>query len=30
MNLLAFDTSTDRMSIALQRGVGSSAQLWQH
>lgn len=30
MNLLAFDTSTERMSIALQRGLGKSAQLWQH
>ncbi len=30
MNLLAFDTSTERMSIALQRGTGSAAALWQH
>lgn len=30
MNLLAFDTSTERMSIALQRGSGDAATLWQH
>jgi tRNA threonylcarbamoyladenosine biosynthesis protein TsaB len=30
MNLLAFDTSTERMSIALQRGLGDTATLWQH
>lgn len=30
MNLLAFDTSTERMSIALQRGTGATATLWQH
>jgi tRNA threonylcarbamoyladenosine biosynthesis protein TsaB len=30
MNLLAFDTSTDQMSIAVQRGIGDEAQLWQH
>ena len=30
MNLLAFDTSTDHMSIALQRGSGEAATLWQH
>ena len=30
MNLLAFDTSTDSMSIAVSRGVGASAQVWQH
>ena len=30
MNLLAFDTSTDTMSIAVSRGVGVSAQVWQH
>lgn len=30
MNLLAFDTSTERMSIALQRGSGEAATLWQH
>jgi len=30
MNLLAFDTSTDQMSIALQRGSGTEAGLWQH
>ena len=30
MNLLAFDTSTERMSIALQRGTGDVATLWQH
>ena len=30
MNLLALDTSTDRMSIAVQRGTGDGATLWQH
>lgn len=30
MNLLAFDTSTERMSIALQRGSGDAVTLWQH
>lgn len=30
MNLLAFDTSTEQMSIALQRGTGDTATLWQH
>ena len=30
MNLLAFDTSTDAMSIAVQRGVGAAPQVWQH
>lgn len=30
MNLLAFDTSTERMSIALQCGSGDAATLWQH
>ena len=30
MNLLAFDTSTDIMSIAVQRGTGAIASLWQH
>lgn len=30
MNLLVFDTSTERMSIALQRGTGDAATLWQH
>jgi tRNA threonylcarbamoyladenosine biosynthesis protein TsaB len=30
LNLLAFDTSTDQMSIALQRGDGDAATLWQH
>lgn len=30
MNLLAFDTSTERMSIALQRGSGDTGTLWQH
>ncbi len=39
MNLLAFDTSTDAMSIAVQRGLsaapgaggaGAAAQVWQH
>jgi tRNA threonylcarbamoyladenosine biosynthesis protein TsaB len=29
-NLLAFDTSTERMSIAVQSGVGDGAMLWQH
>ena len=29
MNLLAFDTSTDVMSIAVQRTVDGSAQVWQ-
>ncbi|WP_210543555.1 tRNA (adenosine(37)-N6)-threonylcarbamoyltransferase complex dimerization subunit type 1 TsaB [Rhodoferax sp. PAMC 29310] len=29
MNLLAFDTSTDVMSIAAQRTVGGVAQVWQ-
>jgi tRNA threonylcarbamoyladenosine biosynthesis protein TsaB len=30
MNLLAFDTSTDTMSIAVQRGAGAHTQTWQH
>jgi len=30
MNLLAFDTSTEVMSVAVQRRVDGSAQLWQH
>ncbi len=30
MNLLAFDTSTDTLSIAVQRGVGAHARTWQH
>jgi tRNA threonylcarbamoyladenosine biosynthesis protein TsaB len=30
MNLLALDTSTEWMSIALQRGAGDAATLWQH
>lgn len=30
MNWLAFDTSTDTMSIAVQRGAGDAATLWQH
>ena len=30
MNLLALDTSTDLMSIALQRGAGAATTLWQH
>ena len=30
MNLLAFDTSTDAMSIAVQRGVGAAPQVWLH
>ncbi|PKO61607.1 MAG: tRNA (adenosine(37)-N6)-threonylcarbamoyltransferase complex dimerization subunit type 1 TsaB [Betaproteobacteria bacterium HGW-Betaproteobacteria-18] len=29
-NLLAFDTSTDTMSIALQRGTGKAVTLFQH
>ena len=29
MNLLAFDTSTDVMSVAVQRTVGSTPQVWQ-
>jgi len=29
MKLLAFDTSTDQMSIAVARGEGPSLQLWQ-
>jgi tRNA threonylcarbamoyladenosine biosynthesis protein TsaB len=30
MNLLAVDTSTEWMSIALQRGSGAVATVWQH
>lgn len=30
MHLLAFDTSTDTMSIALQRGTGKAVTLFQH
>lgn len=30
MNLLAFDTSTEMMSIAVQRTVGGERQVWQH
>ena len=30
MNLLAFDTSTDILSIAVQRGEGESARTWHH
>lgn len=30
MNLLAFDTSTDAMSIAVQRGAGAVPQVWLH
>jgi tRNA threonylcarbamoyladenosine biosynthesis protein TsaB len=30
MNLLALDTSTEWMSIALQRGAGEAAIIWQH
>ncbi len=30
MNLLAFDTSTDVMSIAVQRSVDGVDQVWQH
>ncbi len=30
MNLLAFDTSTDTLSIAVQRGEGGAAQAWHH
>jgi tRNA threonylcarbamoyladenosine biosynthesis protein TsaB len=30
MNLLAFDTSTDNLSIAVQRGEGESMQIWHH
>ena len=30
MNLLAFDTSTDSLSIAVQRGGGALAQVWAH
>lgn len=30
MKLLAFDTSTDQMSVAVSRVVDGQAQLWQH
>lgn len=30
MNLLAFDTSTDALSIAIGKGSGKDAQVWQH
>jgi tRNA threonylcarbamoyladenosine biosynthesis protein TsaB len=30
MNLLAFDTSTDTLSIAVQCGTGAAPQVWQH
>ncbi len=30
MNLLAFDTSTDVMSIAVQRGAGGLPEIWRH
>lgn len=30
MNLLAFDTSTDALSLAVSRGVGAQQQVWQH
>ena len=30
MNLLAFDTTTDVLSIAVQRGLGDLAQCWHH
>jgi tRNA threonylcarbamoyladenosine biosynthesis protein TsaB len=30
MNLLALDTSTEWMSIAVQRGCGEAATVWQH
>ena len=30
MNLLAFDTSTERMSIAVSRTTGGSVSVWQH
>lgn len=30
MNLLAFDTSTDTLSIAVQRGEGEAIQTWHH
>ena len=30
MNLLAFDTSTDQLSVALARGTGARQQRWQH
>ena len=30
MNLLAFDTSTDALSLAVARGVGAQRQVWQH
>lgn len=30
MNLLAFDTSTDALSLAVSRGVRAHQQVWQH
>ena len=30
MKLLAFDTSTDALSLAVSRGVGAQQQVWQH
>lgn len=30
MNLLAFDTSTDLMSVAVQRTVNGAPQVWEH
>lgn len=30
MNLLAFDTSTELMSVAVQRRVAGACQVWQH
>ncbi len=30
MKLLAFDTSTERMSVAVQRTVGDDIRVWQH
>jgi len=30
VNLLAFDTSTDALSLAVGRGLGAQQQVWQH
>lgn len=30
MKLLAFDTSTETLSVAVQRGMGDTTQVWQH
>jgi len=30
VNLLAFDTSTDALSLAITRGAGAQQKLWQH